>query len=58
MMYGGNGLTSWLCVLCKNKHTMSGAHYPVNPLSQLAESKDYKELENGQKATYSPPICL
>ena len=39
MIDGGNGLTSWLQVLVKNKLTMFGAHCPVNPLDQLAESK-------------------
>src|SRR3989337_2872212 len=39
MSDGGNGLTSCLQVLGKNKLTMFGAHCPVNPLDQLAESK-------------------
>jgi hypothetical protein len=42
MIDGGNGLTSWLLVLGKNKLTMFGAHYPLNPLDQLAVSKDLK----------------
>jgi hypothetical protein len=39
MIDGGNGLTSWLLVLVKNKLTMFGAHCPFIPLDQLAESK-------------------
>ncbi len=39
MIDGGNGLTSWLQVLVKNKLTMFGAHCPVKPLDQLADSK-------------------
>jgi hypothetical protein len=46
MIDGGNGLTSWLQVLRKNKLTMFGAHCPVNPLVQLAESKVIGEAKN------------
>jgi len=46
MMYGGNGLTSWFGCFQRNKLTMFGAHYPVNLLSQLAESKVLYNHEN------------
>jgi hypothetical protein len=39
MMYGGNGLTSWLVCFAQNKLTMFRAHCPFNPRTLLAETK-------------------
>ncbi len=42
MIDGCNGLTSWLQILAKNKHTMFGAHCPFNLLDPLAKNIVYK----------------